>query len=339
MVIAFTRQLYILVKAGIPLLKALQIIQVQLPEGKFRLALDNITRDIQEGKSFSEALCNSSHFFSLFYINMIKAAEVSGNMTAALKELSVHLTQMNRLKKQVQTAFLYPIFVLATAATIVIVLLVFVLPVFIKIFEDMGGKLPPATQFLIWLSNFTIHWGWLVLVVSFLLAVAIFIFSRRPYGKYIINVFIWKIPLFGQIFKIMDIGRFCRVTGTLLSSGVTLMQSLDVLREVTTTVLLNKALEDIQFKLAQGINLSVAMEEAGVFPLTLVRMIQVGEESGKIAELFLDAAEDYETEVSSAITGLLSLLEPALIVVMGAVVGFIVISLFFPILTMSSMVK
>jgi type IV pilus assembly protein PilC len=339
MLISFSRQLYVLIKAGIPLLKALQIIFAQLPTGKFKDNIENIIHDIQEGKSLSEGLSNCPKFFSLFYINMIKAAEVSGNLVAVLKDLSQHLIQSNRIKRQVQTAFLYPVFVLTAAAIIVTVLLVFVLPVFMRIFEDMGGKLPPATLFLIALSKFTINWGWTVLLSFILLGIGIFLLSRRNPGKLIINTVLWRIPLFGKLLKTMEIGRFCRVIGTLLSSGVNLMQGFDVLREVTSSVLLNRATEEVQLKLAQGVNLSTAMEEAGIFPLTLVRMIQVGEESGKISELFLEAAEDYEDEVSNAITGLLSMLEPALIVLMGAIVGFIVISLFFPILTMSTLAR
>lgn len=339
MVIPFTRQLYILIKTGIPLLRALQITSAQLPPGRFKRDIETIIHDIQEGKSFSESLSATPRFFSLFYINMIKAAEVSGNLTGILKELSQHLVNSRRITRQVQAAFMYPALLLLVSGVILIGLLMFVLPVFMRIFQDLGGNLPPTTLFLIWLSNFTIRWGWLFLVVVLLVAGIIFILYRKTYAKYIINAFVWRIPLFGKVSKTMDIGRFCRTLGSLLSSGVTLVKSMEVLHETTSSVLLQNALEDIRYKIEQGGNLSGAMEETGVFPLMLVKMIQVGEESGKIGDLFLDAAGDYEEEVTFTITGLLSLLEPVLIVVMGVVVGFIVISLFFPILTLSSLVK
>ena len=339
MVIPFTRQLYILIKTGIPLLRALQITSAQLPSGRFKRDIETIIHDIQEGKSFSESLSATPRFFSLFYINMIKAAEVSGNLTGILKELSQHLVNSRRITRQVQAAFMYPALLLLVSGVILIGLLMFVLPVFMRIFQDLGGNLPPTTLFLIWLSNFTIRWGWLFLVVVLLVAGIIFILYRKTHAKYIINAFVWRIPLFGKVAKTMDIGRFCRTLGSLLSSGVTLVKSMEVLHETTSSVLLQNALEDIRYKIEQGGNLSGAMEETGVFPLMLVKMIQVGEESGKIGDLFLDAAGDYEEEVTFTITGLLSLLEPVLIVVMGVVVGFIVISLFFPILTLSSLVK
>jgi type IV pilus assembly protein PilC len=339
MIIPFTRQLYTLIKTGIPLLKALQIISAQLPAGRFKTSIEGIIRSIQEGKSFSESLSTAPRFFSLLYINMIKAAEVSGNLTEILRELSQHLIQSRRITRQVQAAFMYPILVLVIASVILIGLLMFVLPVFMRIFEDMGGNLPATTLFLIGLSKFLIHWGWLFLILIAVFIGIVILSSRKPYGKYIINVFLWRIPLFGNLIKMMEIGRFCRTLGTLLSSGVTLVKSMEVLYETTPAVLLQNALEDIRYQVEQGKSLSGAMEETGLFPLTLVRMIQVGEESGKIADLFLDVAGDYEEEVSFTVTGLLSLLEPVLIVVMGAIVGFIVVSLFFPIFTLSGIVK
>lgn len=339
MVINFTRQLYILIKAGLPLLKALQIIYAQLPSGRFKDDIERVISDIQEGKSLSESLSSSSHFFSLFYINMIKAAEASGNLMGILKELSEHLTRHSRITRQVRAAFMYPIMVLTIAITILVILFVFVIPVFVRIFEDLGGDLPAITLFLIGLSRFTVQWGWIVLILGLILIGVIIFLSRRPYGKYILNNLIWRIPLFGSITKTVHIGRYCRTLGTLLSSGVNLVKSLEVLEETSTAVVLSKVISDIKFKIEQGSNLSGAMEESGLFPLTLVKMIQVGEESGKIADLFLDAAQDYEEEVSFAVSGFLSLLEPALIVIMGAIIGFIVVSLFFPILTMSTLVK
>lgn len=339
MVTAFTRQLYTLMKAGIPLLKGLQIIHTQQPPGKFKSQLETVIQSIQEGKSFSESLSYFPREFSLFYVNMIKAAETSGNLTGILKQISDYLIQIKRITKQIQTALMYPLFVLIIAVAILTALTVFVFPVFMKIFEDLGGELPPITLFLIKMDKFILQWGWLFILGGIILAVAVLIFSKKPAGARIMNKVKWHIPLFGKIIKTIEIGRFCRTIGTLLSSGVTLIKSLDVLIETTPTVLLREAIQDIRFKVEGGQTLSGAMEEVGVFPIVLVKTISVGEESGKIADLFLDTAEDFESEVSFSVTGLLSLLEPFLIVVMGGIVGFIVISLFFPIITMTSLVK
>jgi type IV pilus assembly protein PilC len=340
MIIFFTRQLYILIKAGIPLLKALEIISVQLPGGKFKRDIDLVIQDVQEGKSFSESLSHAHKFFSLFYINLIKAAEVSGNMAGMLKELSQNLVQQRRITRQVQAALMYPVLVLVIAILILAVLLVFVIPVFTRIFEELGGALPPATQFLIGLSKFTARWGWMFLLfVATLTTVIVFLCRKSERVSEIVKAGVWRLPLFGNIIKTMEIARFCRTLGSMLNQGVTLVKCLDVLIETTPGVLLRNAIKAIRVKLEQGESLSSIMEEARIFPLTLVKMIQVGEETGKIGELFLDAADDYEDEVTFALNGLLSLLEPLLILIMGGIVGFIVVALFFPIFTISSLVQ
>jgi type IV pilus assembly protein PilC len=329
-VITFTRQLYSLMKAGIPLLKALQINSSQVSDGKLKEELDRIILDIQEGKTFSEALSLSPRYFSLFYVNMIKAAEISGNMVLILSELSTHFIRQRRITRQVQSAFMYPVLVLFMSVAILTMLLLFVVPTFEKIFADLGGSLPPLTQMLIQASRFGAQWWWLILLVLGLLVSAFIVLARYPAGKRVINKVAWRLPLFGSILKLIHLGRFCRMTGTLLSSGITLVKGLEVLQETTTSVLLAQAMEDIRISIEQGESVSSAMEHTGIFPLALVKTIQIGEESGKIAELFLDAAQDYE---------FLSLLEPLLIITMGVVVGFIVIALFFPILTMSTMIR
>lgn len=334
-VIDFTKQLYALIKAGIPLLKALQILSVQLPEGKFKGKIDDVIQQIQEGKNLSEALASTKEF-STFYIDMIKAAEISGNMVGVLKELTSHFNQVRRITQQIRAALMYPIFVLSTAIIILTVLMIFVLPVFFKIFEDLGVGLPPVTLFLISLSKFMVRWSWLALVLGILFSIGVVLFSRRPEGSRIINRFKWGIPLFGKIMRMTEIGRFCRTLGTLLSSGVALMKSLEALVDTTPTILLREAIAKIKDEVEAGENLSSAMEGTEVFPITLVRMVQVGEESGKFAEILLDVAQELEEEAYFRISGLLSLLEPAMIVAMGGIVGFIVISLFLPIFTMGS---
>lgn len=338
MVIAFTRQFFTLIKAGIPLLKALQIVSAQLPQSRFREDIEVIAARIQEGMSLSDAL-SSSRFFSRFYVNMIKAAEVSGNMTGVLRELSAHMIRQQRIRRQVQAALMYPLLVLLMAGAIVTVLLLFVVPIFVKVFEDMGGILPPATVFLINASRFAVRWGWLAAVCAFICVLAVMILSRRERGRFIINKVIWRIPVIGHLAKLVHVGRFCRTIGTLLSSGVTLMKAIDVAGDTSLSEIITRALSHIRSRVEEGASLSLAMEETGSFPLTLVRMIQVGEETGRISEIFTDSADDYEEEVSFAVSGFLSLLEPVLILIMGAIVGFIVVALFFPVFTMSTLVK
>ncbi|MDD4909431.1 MAG: type II secretion system F family protein [Candidatus Omnitrophica bacterium] len=339
LIISFTRQLSTLVKAGIPLLRALQIIAPQVQDRRFRNAVEQVLIDVEEGKSLSEALSLHRRYFSNFYINMIKAAEVSGNLAAVLKELSDYLVQNRKLLNSVRSAMMYPIFVLFMSVSILAIIMVFVIPTLTKIFADLGGDLPPATKLLIGMSNFIVEWGYLFLLGLVLFGFFIFFMSRKPALSRILNAWKWKFPVLGDILKMVTIGRFCRTLGTLLSSGVTILKGLEVLRETTISPLVEDALAYIYEKVEGGTNLSDAMEETGVFPLTVVKMVGIGEESGKVSGLLLEIAEDYEDEVSTALTGFISLLEPLLIVVMGVIIGFIVISLFFPIFTMGELVK
>jgi type IV pilus assembly protein PilC len=179
MTIFFTRQLYILIKAGVPLLKALEVVSQQLAEGRFKRDIEAVIQDVQEGKSFSESLARAPRFFSLFYVNLIKAAEVSGNMAGILKELSQNLSQQRRITREVQAALMYPILVLVIAVLILGMLLVFVIPVFTRIFEELGGSLPPTTLFLIALSKFVGRWGWMFLVFLALCWTVIMLLYRK----------------------------------------------------------------------------------------------------------------------------------------------------------------
>ncbi|MBU0709127.1 MAG: type II secretion system F family protein [Candidatus Omnitrophica bacterium] len=213
MIIKFTRQFFILMKAGIPLLRTLKVIHSQLPKGRFKNDIEKVILGVQEGRSLSESLAEASRFFSLFYINMIKAAEVSGNLVAISKELSDFLTRQRKITKSVQAALMYPILVLVVAMAILAVLFTFIIPVFVRIFEDLGGSLPPSTLFLIGLSKFAVNWGWTILLAGAILTFLFFLLSRKDFGKYFINQITWRIPLFGRVTKTVHIARFCRVLG------------------------------------------------------------------------------------------------------------------------------
>jgi len=270
---------------------------------------------------------------------MVKAAEVSGNLSGVLKELSDYLVQNRKLLNSIRSAMMYPIFVLFMAVSILAIIMVFVIPTLTKIFQDLGGELPPATQFIISLSNFILRWGYLFILGIILFCIMLLYMSRKPALSKVLNVWRWKLPVLGEILKSITIGRFCRTLGTLLSSGVSILKSLEVLRETTLSPLLAESLDYIYEKVEGGENLSDAMEETAIFPITVVKMVGIGEESGRVAPLLLEIAGDYEDEVSSALNAFVSLLEPILIVVMGVIIGFIVISLFFPIFTMGELIR
>jgi len=336
-VLEFTRQMALLLRSGVPILKSLEITEVQFPKGKFKNILRLVIEDIQEGLFFSEAIAKHACFTPL-YVNMVKAGEISGNFSPALKQLADFLVRSKRLRSSVVAAIMYPALILVTSTLILGVLLMFVVPTFTRIFADMGSELPPITKFLISTGDITAKWGWLIALVigSAISLFALYVRTRK--GAFALNRFVWNLPLFGELSKNVALERFCRCLGVMLVSGVDLVKSLEATREVLLQPVIRRALSEMLDDVQEGSALAAAMEKTTVFPLSLVRIVGVAEESGTLAKTFVEVAGDYEDEVNMAVTGMLSLLEPVMIVVMGGIIGFVVIGLFVPIFMMGSMV-
>ncbi|MFC1514739.1 type II secretion system F family protein [Candidatus Omnitrophota bacterium] len=337
-VIDFTRQLSMLMKSGIPILRSLETVGEQMPPSKMKKVVEDVIARIQEGEFLSEAFEHHTRVFPQIYINMVRAGEISGKLAESLRELSAFLVRSRRLKQKVISSIMYPILILVTAVVVLSVLMIFVVPSLTKIFDDLGGDLPPVTQFLINVSKFMGDWWFLAIIFFILLVIAYVLVKRTPKGSYRINILRWKMPLFGGFFKDIAIERFCHSLGVMVSSGVPLVKSLMATKEVAVDPLVKEALDLLLEKVEQGETLSASMEQAGIFPLSLVRIVNVAEEGGKISSVFLEVAADYEEELSTSLAGLIALLEPLLILFMGVIVGFIVISLFFPIFTIGGMV-
>jgi type II secretory pathway component PulF len=337
-VLEFTRQMALLLRSGVPILKSLEITEAQLPKGAFKKIVQSIVADIQEGLFFSEAIAKHKCFTPL-YVNMVKAGEISGNFSPALRQLADFLIRSKRLRSSVTSAIMYPALILVTSIMILAVLLTFVVPTFTRIFADLGGDLPVITKCLIVFGDVMGKWGWLLFVAMGLTVFFFGLYSRTKKGAFALNNLIWRLPLFGELTKNVALERFCRCLGVMLDSGVDLVKSLEATREVLVQPVLKKALTSILDEVQEGTSLSLAMEHVSMFPLSLVRIIGVAEESGSLSKTFMEVASDYEDEVNMAITGMLSLLEPIMIVVMGGIIGFVVIGLFMPIFLMGSMVQ
>ena len=338
-VLDFTRQLSMLMKSGISILRSLETIHDQMPRSNMKTIIGDVIERIQEGEFLSEAFEHHKREFPQLYINMVRAGEISGKLAESLKELSDFLLRSRRLKQKVVSSIMYPILILVTAVIVLTVLMIFVVPSLTKIFEDLGGDLPPVTQFLINTSKFMADWWYLAIIFLVLMAIAYSFIKRTPKGAYRINILRWKIPLLGRFFKDIAIERFSHSLGVMLSSGVPLVKSLLATKEVVVDPLLKEAIDFLIEKVEQGQTLSASMQEAEIFPLTFIRIINVAEEGGKISSVFLEVAADYEEEISTSLAGLIAMLEPLLILFMGIVVGFIVISLFFPIFTIGGLVQ
>ena len=338
-VIDFTRSFSMLMKSGIPILKSLETLYEQMGPSRIKKVTKRLIEDIQEGAFLSEALEHHKNIFPQIYINMVKAGEISGKLAPALRELSDFLQRSRRLKQKIITSLMYPILILVTAVIILAVLMIFVVPTLTNIFKDLGGELPPVTLFLINTSKFLGRWGYLFILLLVLIVVGYNLIKRTPAGAYKINIYRWKLPIIGKFLKDIAIERFSHSLGVMLSSGVPLVKSLLATREVVVDPLLKESIDFLIEKIETGSSLSESMEEARIFPGSLVKIVGVAEDSGRLSSVFLEIAQDYEEDISASLSGIISLLEPLLIIFMGVVVGFIVVGLFFPIFSMGSLIR
>ena len=335
----FTRQLSILIGAGTPLIKSLTTIQEQMPENYFKEAVGSIIESVEEGSSLSDALGEYPNIFSNLFINMVKAGEAGGILPAVLKRVDHFLNHTYRLRQKVKFAAMYPAFVLIIAIVMITILTAFVVPSFAKIFGDLGGKLPGPTQMLINISTILNRYWYILPFLAVLFVVIIKIGVRNPVVKVILDRIKLRLPILSFLITNLEVARFSRLLGTLLMSGVSILNALKLTGDACENSLFSTAIEDISKEIEKGSNVSTSMEEHSIFPKILTRMVSVGEESGQLDKILLQIADEYEEEAEGTITSLTALLEPLLIVTMGIIVGFIVIALFFPIFTMGTLVN
>jgi type IV pilus assembly protein PilC len=335
----FTRQLSILISAGTPLVSSLHTIYEQLPEGYFRQILSKVIKEIEEGGSLSVALSKFPNTFSGLFVNMVKAGEAGGLLPAVLKRIDHFLNHSYRLRQRIKLATIYPAFVLIIAIVILTILTAFVVPSFSKVFQDLGGEMPLATLILIKISAIANRF-WYVLPFVFAMFAIIYQFGKKnPSIKILMDKLKLHIPIIGDLILNIEIARFSRLLGTLLMSGVPILGSLKITEDTSENCQFSTAIADVRKNIEKGISMNIAMQEYDIFPKILTRMVNVGEESGQLDKILLQIADEYEEQAEDTITSVTSLLEPLLIVVMGIVVGFIVVALFFPIFTMGNLVK
>src|SRR3989338_7118709 len=313
-----TRQLATLVKAGMPLLRALRPVADQLDPGPLRDVFVAVATDVEAGVKFSEALSHHPRLFPPFYVNMVRAGEVGGLLDEILKRLAELLEKQARLKERVKSALMYPAFVMFAAVGILLILMAFVVPTFLGMFTELGSELPLPTRILVVVSTAVRTWWWIVLLVLFGLGTLVRLFLHTPAERLLIS-------------------RFARTFGTLLSSGVPILSALETVRATVTNVVIDDALQDVERSLKVGESLARPMELSGVFPPMVTRMVALGEETGQLDKMLMQVADSYEEEVDVALAGLTQLLEPLLIVFVGGIVGFIVIAMFMPLMSLTKL--
>jgi len=335
----FTRQLSILISAGTPLIKSLNTICDQMPEDYFKEVISTVIKDVENGSALSNALSQYPEVFSHLFVNMVKAGEAGGLLPNVLKRIDHFLNHSHRLKEKVKLATMYPAFVLIMAVIILTVLTAFVVPSFTKVFKDLGGNLPFATQVLIAISSVLNKVWWLIPLFFFGLFAGYKAGMKNPAVKDFMDRLRLRTPLIGELIRNIEISRFTRLLGTLIMSGVPILEALKITKDTTDNSLFINAIEAMHDKIEKGGDVYSSMLEHGIFPRILSTMVSVGEESGQIDKILLQVADEYEEQAEDTISALTGLLEPLLIVVMGIIVGFIVMALFFPIFTLGGMVK
>lgn len=330
----FTRQLATLIDAGLPLLRALNTLIKQERNAILRNAMTNMATAVESGGTFSEALAQHPRIFTKLYVNMVKAGELGGVLEIVLTRLAEFQEKSEKIKGKVVSAMVYPIVVLLIAIAIMAFLLVFIVPKFKQIFADMlGGKpLPGLTQFVIAVSegfqqNFIlIGVGVVVLVIGYK------VFAKTPFGALFIDRFKLQAPLLGDLVRKSAISRFSRTLGTLVSSGVPILQALNITKETAGNIVIANSIAKVHDSVKEGETIVTPLEASGVFPPMVISMIQVGEETGQLPDMLIKIADVYDEEVDNAVAGLTSLLEPVMIVFLAVIVGTIVIALFLPLI-------
>jgi type IV pilus assembly protein PilC len=332
----FTRQLATLIDSGLPLLRGLTVLSRQEPNPVMKSTVTTLAENVQTGSTFSETLSQFPRIFNKLYVNMVKAGELGGVLEIVLNRLAEYQEKAQKLKNKVMAAMMYPLIVMIIAVAIMIFLMVVIVPKFEKIFADMLGdsnKLPGITKLVISISRWIGESAIFLVVGGVILVIAWRLFSSNPKGRAIIDSWMLRLPLLGDVQRKTSISRFARTLGTLVTSGVPILQALNITRETAGNVVISNAITKIHDAVKEGESMVGPLEASGVFPPMVISMVDVGEETGQLPEMLLKIADVYEDEVDNSVAALTSMLEPLMIVFLALVVGTIVIALFLPLTT------
>jgi type IV pilus assembly protein PilC len=334
----FTRQLATLIDAGLPLLRGLNVLAKQERDAVLKKTINALAESVQGGSTFSEGLAQHPRLFNDLYVNMVRAGELGGVLEVVLTRLAEFQEKAQKIKNKVVAAMVYPLIVLVLAVGIMTFLMIFIVPRFEMIFHDMLGDkpLPAITLFVIGVSDFMQnHWGILLGTVAGLF-VGYKLVARTRAGRILLDRIKLRAPLFGDLIRKTSISRFSRTLGTLVTSGVPILQALNITRETAGNTVIARAISQVHDSVKEGESIVQPLEASGAFPPMVISMIDVGEETGQLPEMLLKIAEVYDDEVDNSVAGLTSLLEPIMIVFLALIVGTIVIALFMPLISIIS---
>ncbi len=334
----FTRQFSVMIDAGLPLVQCLEILGQQQDNKAFQKVILQVRQDVEGGLSLAEALRKHPQAFDDLYVNMVAAGEAGGILDTILQRLANYIEKSVKLKSQVRSALIYPVAVVTIAVVVVYVILWKVIPVFATLFEGLGASLPFLTQMVVNLSRFIGNFWWLILAV-----VIGTIFGLRQYyqtdgGRYQMDKILLKLPAIGLLLRKIAVARFCRTLGTLLSSGVAILESLDITARTAGNAVIEEAILVVRKEVEEGKNIADPLSRTEQFPPMVCQMIGVGEQTGAMDTMLSKIADFYEDEVDAAVEGMMALLEPIIITFLGVVIGTIVVAMYLPMFSLISQI-
>ncbi|HEX8908370.1 MAG TPA: type II secretion system F family protein [Anaeromyxobacteraceae bacterium] len=338
-ILVFTRQFSVMIDAGLPLVQALEIIGTQADNPAFRKVLLAVKSKVEAGSTFADALADHPKAFDDLFVQLVRAGEIGGILDTILQRLGAYIEKNEKLKRRVKGAMTYPAIVLFVAVGVVGALLGFVVPTFEKMFKDFGGTLPGPTQFLVNLSHGLVDHWYVFVGVPIALFIAFRLMLRDPRGRAGWDRFVLKVPVFGGLVRKVAVARFTRTLGTMLSSGVPILDALQIVGRAAGNKTVEAAIMYVRAKISEGKNIAQPLAESGVFPPMVVQMIGVGEATGAMDAMLNKIADFYDDEVDVAVAALTSMLEPVMMVFLGGIVGFFMIAMYLPIFNIAGAIK
>src|SRR6478736_5224219 len=338
-VVIFTRQFSTMINAGLPLVQSLTVLAEQTENKVLSDTTKAVVYDVESGATLADAFGKHPKVFSELYVNMVAAGEAGGILDTILGRLAVFLEKNDALVRKVKGAMVYPSVIFSVAAIAISVLLIFVIPVFERMFASVNLELPLPTKIVVNLSRFLIGYWWLLIAIGAGLAFAFKQYNATPDGKKNVDTLMLKVPVLGDVIRKSAVSRFTRTLGTLISSGVSILDGLEITAKTAGNRVIHDAIMESRASIAGGDTISAPLQKSNVFPPMVISMIAVGEQTGGLDEMLTKIADFYDTEVDTAVSGLLSLMEPVMIVFLGVIVGGMVIAMYLPIFDMINTVS
>ena len=326
----FTRQFSVMLDAGLPLVQCLEILGEQQEQPKFREIIAKVRNDVESGMSLAEAMKKHPPAFDGLYCNMVAAGEAGGILDVILQRLSVYLEKAVKLKGMVKAAMIYPITVITIAIGIVWIILWKVIPIFAQLFAGLGGELPFLTRAIVAASKFVGRFSWLLVILGFVAYFAVRAYHNTHHGRRVIDALVLKIPVIGMLLRKVAVARFCRTLSTLTASGVPILEGLEITAKTSGNAIIEDSIMAVRKRVEEGKTISEPLAQTKVFPTMVVQMINVGEQTGALDQMLSKVADFYEEEVDTAVGGLVKLIEPLMIVVLGGIIGTIVTAMYMP---------